>query len=237
MFSPYSDFLLHDMGSLGDGIAQNEAGPTEFRTPPLWGLRFQPSLLHDGRATSAESADHPARRPGAGRPQPVRLAPPPAEGSVDLLPGLALNAAAPAAVTSRPGYRARETPPAGGMPAAGTKKLTRVNGTLTRPRHPFREKFGSRKGRDLLNEGAEIPVQANPEPGDERNPLHMPDDGSPFGLIGMLGLVVAAERFVASHPLEFTGNPVLSGAGGRPGGRRGAGGRAVGAVGGALLRR
>lgn len=55
-FSPYSDFLLHDMGSLGDGITQNEAGPTEFRTPPLWGLRFQPTLLHDGRAQSAESA-------------------------------------------------------------------------------------------------------------------------------------------------------------------------------------
>lgn len=55
-FSPYSDFLLHDMGSLGDGITQNEAGPRQMRTAPLWGLRFQPSLLHDGRTKSVEVA-------------------------------------------------------------------------------------------------------------------------------------------------------------------------------------
>jgi CxxC motif-containing protein (DUF1111 family) len=55
-FSPYSDFLLHDMGPLGDGITQNEAGPTEMRTPPLWGLHLQPSLLHDGRAATPEVA-------------------------------------------------------------------------------------------------------------------------------------------------------------------------------------
>ena len=55
-FSPYSDFLLHDMGALGDGIVQNEAGPRDFRTAPLWGLRYEPSLLHDGRTTSVEDA-------------------------------------------------------------------------------------------------------------------------------------------------------------------------------------
>jgi CxxC motif-containing protein (DUF1111 family) len=55
-FSPYSDFLLHDMGSLGDGITQNTAGPRDMRTPPLWGLRFKQSLLHDGRTTSVPSA-------------------------------------------------------------------------------------------------------------------------------------------------------------------------------------
>jgi CxxC motif-containing protein (DUF1111 family) len=55
-FSPYSDFLLHDMGSLGDGIIQNQAGPTLMRTAPLWGLRFEPSLLHDGRTTSIRGA-------------------------------------------------------------------------------------------------------------------------------------------------------------------------------------
>jgi cytochrome c553 len=52
----YSDLLLHDMGTLGDGIAQGTAGPREMRTPPLWGLRFRPSLLHDGRANSADAA-------------------------------------------------------------------------------------------------------------------------------------------------------------------------------------
>ncbi len=55
-FSPYSDFLLHNMGSLGDDIVQNEAGPTMMKTAPLWGLRFEPSLLHDGRTTSIPAA-------------------------------------------------------------------------------------------------------------------------------------------------------------------------------------
>jgi CxxC motif-containing protein (DUF1111 family) len=55
-FSPYSDFLLHDMGSLGDGITQNEAGPRLMKTAPLWGLRFEPLLLHDGRTSSISAA-------------------------------------------------------------------------------------------------------------------------------------------------------------------------------------
>lgn len=56
-FHPYSDFLLHDMGSLGDQIVQGNTGAREMRTAPLWGLRFQRSaLLHDGRATSISSA-------------------------------------------------------------------------------------------------------------------------------------------------------------------------------------
>jgi CxxC motif-containing protein (DUF1111 family) len=55
-FRPFSDFLLHDMGSLGDGVAQGDAGPTEMRTAPLWGLRFVSSFLHDGRARSIEEA-------------------------------------------------------------------------------------------------------------------------------------------------------------------------------------
>lgn len=55
-FSPYSDFLLHDMGSLGDGIEQGQARGEEMRTAPLWGLRIQPSFLHDGRAATVEEA-------------------------------------------------------------------------------------------------------------------------------------------------------------------------------------
>ena len=55
-FHPYSDFLLHDMGSLGDGISQNEATGKLMRTAPLWGLRKQATLLHDGRATTIEQA-------------------------------------------------------------------------------------------------------------------------------------------------------------------------------------
>ena len=56
VFFPFSDFLLHDMGSLGDGIAQGSAGQTEMRTAPLWGARAQTSFLHDGRASTISAA-------------------------------------------------------------------------------------------------------------------------------------------------------------------------------------
>jgi len=55
-FFPFSDFLLHDMGSLGDGIEQGRATGREMRTAPLWGLRVRTTLLHDGRATSVADA-------------------------------------------------------------------------------------------------------------------------------------------------------------------------------------
>ncbi len=48
----FSDLLLHDMGALGDEIVQGDAEGTEMRTPPLWGLRVRPLLLHDGRSAS-----------------------------------------------------------------------------------------------------------------------------------------------------------------------------------------
>ena len=46
---PYSDFLLHDMGSLGDGIVTGQAQQRELRTTPLWGFRIRFPVLHDGR--------------------------------------------------------------------------------------------------------------------------------------------------------------------------------------------
>ena len=52
----YSDLLLHDMGSLGDGIAQGAAGTREMRTAPLWGLRASAPYLHDGRASTVDEA-------------------------------------------------------------------------------------------------------------------------------------------------------------------------------------
>lgn len=55
-FQPYSDFLLHDMGKLGDGIESGAARGEEMRTAPLWGLRDLPFYLHDGRATTIEQA-------------------------------------------------------------------------------------------------------------------------------------------------------------------------------------
>jgi CxxC motif-containing protein (DUF1111 family) len=55
-FHPYSDFLLHDIGSIGDGISQGQASGREMRTAPLWGLRNAASLLHDGSARTIEQA-------------------------------------------------------------------------------------------------------------------------------------------------------------------------------------
>ena len=65
VFHPYSDFLLHDMGSLGDGISQGQASGTEIRTAPLWGLRDADRLLHDGSAATIEDAIR--RHDGQGR--------------------------------------------------------------------------------------------------------------------------------------------------------------------------
>lgn len=55
-FHPFSDFLLHDMGSLGDGITSGAAGPTMMRTAPLWGARSKGRYLHDGRAEDIPTA-------------------------------------------------------------------------------------------------------------------------------------------------------------------------------------
>jgi cysteine-rich repeat protein len=53
----YSDLLLHDMGpGLADGIRQGSASGSEFRTPPLHGVRFSAPYLHDGRAATLEEA-------------------------------------------------------------------------------------------------------------------------------------------------------------------------------------
>ncbi|MCO5121782.1 MAG: thiol oxidoreductase [Burkholderiaceae bacterium] len=87
---PYTDLLLHDMGGrcevsretaageactagagchwvqrcsgLADRVPEGDAGPSEWRTPPLWGLGLvqtvnpQAGFLHDGRARTIEEA-------------------------------------------------------------------------------------------------------------------------------------------------------------------------------------
>lgn len=63
-FFPYTDMLLHDMGSgLDDGYTEGTALTSEWKTPPLWGLGLSKKsqggnyfLLHDGRARSIEQA-------------------------------------------------------------------------------------------------------------------------------------------------------------------------------------
>jgi CxxC motif-containing protein (DUF1111 family) len=54
---PFSDFLLHDVGT-GDGIVQ--AGPQDtaekLRTVPLWGLRMKARFMHDLASLTLEAA-------------------------------------------------------------------------------------------------------------------------------------------------------------------------------------
>ena len=56
---PYTDMLLHDMGSgLADNRPEARASGSEWRTPPLWGIGLTEQVsghtyfLHDGRARS-----------------------------------------------------------------------------------------------------------------------------------------------------------------------------------------
>ena len=71
LFHPFSDFLLHDVGT-GDGIALavvEHFGPTyramqpnyeptanRLRTPPLWGVRIRSRLMHDGVSPTLRDA-------------------------------------------------------------------------------------------------------------------------------------------------------------------------------------
>jgi CxxC motif-containing protein (DUF1111 family) len=76
-FHPYSDFLLHDIGT-GDGIVvameehygkhmyqtqwrdlsleAYQATANRIRTAPLWGVRMQPMLMHDGASQTFRDA-------------------------------------------------------------------------------------------------------------------------------------------------------------------------------------
>ncbi len=60
---PYTDLLLHDMGTgLADTLPEGNATYQEWRTPPLWGIGFTKdtagaeAYLHDGRARSLTEA-------------------------------------------------------------------------------------------------------------------------------------------------------------------------------------
>jgi len=63
-FHPYSDFLLHDMGTeLDDGYIEGSSQTAEWRTAPLWGIGLasdsqggQTFFLHDGRASTLTEA-------------------------------------------------------------------------------------------------------------------------------------------------------------------------------------
>jgi CxxC motif-containing protein (DUF1111 family) len=57
LIHPFSDFLLHDVGT-GDGIVQNGGQSTRLkvRTPPLWGMRSRARLMHDGASLTRNEA-------------------------------------------------------------------------------------------------------------------------------------------------------------------------------------
>jgi CxxC motif-containing protein (DUF1111 family) len=57
---PYSDFLLHDIGT-GDGIpvlpsSEYASTANQMRTAPLWGLRTRNRLMHDGLSFTKQEA-------------------------------------------------------------------------------------------------------------------------------------------------------------------------------------
>jgi CxxC motif-containing protein (DUF1111 family) len=52
VYHPFSDFLLHDIGT-GDGIVEtSQATANMIRTAPLWGLRTRDKFMHDGGSSS-----------------------------------------------------------------------------------------------------------------------------------------------------------------------------------------
>jgi len=75
LIHPYSDFLLHDVGT-GDGIpvlpgAAYAGTARQIRTAPLWGLRTRNRLMHDGLSFSREDAI--ARHGGQAAPSRARF--------------------------------------------------------------------------------------------------------------------------------------------------------------------
>lgn len=60
VFHPFSDFLIHDMGTLGENIGadpgETPAQARRMRTAPLWGIRVRNHLLHDGRTSDVATA-------------------------------------------------------------------------------------------------------------------------------------------------------------------------------------
>ena len=84
-FSPYSDFLLHDMGSLGDGITQNNAtGKLDAHGAALGGPQAAAPAPRRARGES-ERRDPGARRPGPEIARPLRGSVP---GSEEQRPGV-----------------------------------------------------------------------------------------------------------------------------------------------------
>ena len=78
-FQPFSDFLVHDMGTLGDGIGNDGdsvAVTRRMRTAPLWGLHFR--NLQAARRAHLQHPERDHRRTTARvRRRATRSTPPP----------------------------------------------------------------------------------------------------------------------------------------------------------------
>lgn len=62
----FTDLLLHDMGrNAADGLRDVDAASTEWRTPPLMGLRHIRRYMHDGRARTVRDAILAHKGPGS----------------------------------------------------------------------------------------------------------------------------------------------------------------------------
>ncbi len=72
-FQVWSDFLLHDMGPSGDQIPQGTSANGQpipgswMRTTPLWGVRLNPALWHDGSIKQGNYAGAINQHDGQGR--------------------------------------------------------------------------------------------------------------------------------------------------------------------------
>ena len=61
-FHPYSDYLLHDVGT-GDSVGQSiffeefvESTRNKYRTAPRWRVRYRSGLMHDGQPVTYHQA-------------------------------------------------------------------------------------------------------------------------------------------------------------------------------------
>ncbi len=81
----YSDLLLHNMGAaLADGIATTGGvSGGQFRTAPLWGLRYRKYYLHDGRTNDLAKAI--LAHGGQGQSSSTKFAALPEQEKLDLL--------------------------------------------------------------------------------------------------------------------------------------------------------
>ena len=90
---PFSDFLLHDVGT-GDGIVQNGGASTrnKVRTAALWGLRARGRFMHDNLSFNLDGRDRAPWQPGRGGAERVQRAEHQRQEQADRVPVVAVEA-------------------------------------------------------------------------------------------------------------------------------------------------